>query len=180
MRKILFALISVATLALVGCDDNYTPSVSLDKAFKDRYPTATQVEWEREHGHRVADFYINGQECEAWYTRDGRWVMTLFDIEYSDLPAAVKAAFEVELAPRRLWMMSSAWSATMPIRSISSRPSRWSMTDLPTSTSTMPTTAHYCATRPRAGATISTTTCNKVCRHHKERGNPWVASLFIA
>ena len=96
MKRVLFAIIGIATLAFVGCDDDYTPSTSLNQAFQDRYPNATHVEWERERGHRVAEFYINGQECEAWYTASGKWVMTLFDIKYSDLPAAVKRAFETE------------------------------------------------------------------------------------
>ena len=79
MKKVLFALIGIATLAFVGCDDDYTPSTSLNQAFQDRYPNATHVEWERERGHRVAEFYFNGQECEAWYTASGKWVMTLFN-----------------------------------------------------------------------------------------------------
>lgn len=96
MRNFLFALFGVAALALVGCDDDYTPSVSLNQAFKEMYPNATHIEWERERGHAVAEFYLDGQECEAWYTRDGRWVMTLFDIRYQELPSAVRTAFEAE------------------------------------------------------------------------------------
>lgn len=98
MRKFVFAFIAViATVLVVGCDD-YNAPTSLRKAFTERYPTAVDVEWEKKRGYAVADFHIPGQtgECEAWYTKSGEWVMTKFDIRYSELPEAVRTAFENE------------------------------------------------------------------------------------
>lgn len=98
MRKLVFALVAVlATTLVVGCDDYNAPS-SMRQAFAERYPTAVDVEWEKKRGYAVADFHIPGQhgECEAWYTKRGEWVMTKFDMKYSELPAAVRSSFENE------------------------------------------------------------------------------------
>ena len=96
MRKILFAAIAfIASLGFVACDD-YDAPTSMRNAFYDQYPTAVDVEWERKHGYAVAEFHIPGQrgDCEAWYTKGGEWVMSKFDINYNDLPSAVRTAFE--------------------------------------------------------------------------------------
>ena len=53
------------------------------------------VEWKKKHSYAVAEFYLPGQgECEAWYTKAGAWVMTAYDMKYSDLPVAVRDSFE--------------------------------------------------------------------------------------
>lgn len=95
MRKFIFtAFAVVAALGLFACD-NYDAPTSLRNAFSDKYPTAVDVEWERKRGYAVAEFTLPGQgECEAWYTKGGEWVMTKYDIKYSDLPQAVRVAFE--------------------------------------------------------------------------------------
>lgn len=87
----------VAALGFVACDD-YNAPTSTRAAFNERYPNAVDVEWERKRGYAVAEFHIPGQrgECEAWYTKSGEWVMTKFDITYSEPPQAVRTAFETE------------------------------------------------------------------------------------
>ena len=70
------AIAAVVALALYACD-NYDAPTSLRNAFYDKYPTAVDVEWEKNRGYAVADFTLPGQgECEAWYTKGGEWVMT--------------------------------------------------------------------------------------------------------
>ncbi|MBR4029286.1 MAG: PepSY-like domain-containing protein [Alistipes sp.] len=95
MKRLFLAFIVVAAMTLgVGCEKYDAPS-SARNAFKDQYPTAVDVEWERKHGYAVVDFYIPGTgECEAWYKKDGTWMMTSFDMRYNDLPQAVRTAFE--------------------------------------------------------------------------------------
>ena len=84
-------------LFAVGCDDDFTPPAQLSTSFYDTYPNAVDVEWEKKRGYVVAEFHIPGQgECEAWYTKGGEWVMTRYDIKFSDLPAAVQTAFVSE------------------------------------------------------------------------------------
>lgn len=102
MRKIFFGVL--AALTFVGCDKEYDAPAGTRAAFAAAYPTAVDVEWEREHGYAVAEFEIPGvsNDCEAWYTLDGVWVLTSYEIAYSALPQAVRTAFEAEygkLAP---------------------------------------------------------------------------------
>ena len=92
----LFAVLIAAT-TLIACDDDYNAPQTTRAEFQTQYPNAVDVEWEKKRGYVVADFHIPGQgECEAWYTKGGEWVMTKFDIKFSDLPAAVQTAFVSE------------------------------------------------------------------------------------
>lgn len=95
MRKFLFAVIAFVGVSTVGCD-NYKAPESLRSEFSAQYPNAIDVEWERRRGHVVAEFEIPGvsDDCEAWYTKSGKWLMTEFKIQYSELPQAVRTSFE--------------------------------------------------------------------------------------
>lgn len=96
MRRLMFAIMTVVALAIVGCD-HYDAPTSIRNTFSSEYPSAVDVEWKKRHDYVVAEFYLPGQgECEAWYTKGGKWVMTKYDIKYSELPAAVRTAFETE------------------------------------------------------------------------------------
>ena len=91
----LFAVLIAAT-TLIACDDYNAPQTTRAE-FQTQYPNAVDVEWEKKRGYVVAEFHIPGQgECEAWYTKGGEWVMTKYDIKFSDLPAAVQTAFVTE------------------------------------------------------------------------------------
>ncbi|MBQ5922528.1 MAG: PepSY-like domain-containing protein [Alistipes sp.] len=92
----LFAVLIAAT-TLIACDDDYNAPQTTRAEFQTQYPNAVDVEWEKKRGYVVAEFHIPGQgECEAWYTKGGEWVMTKYDIKFSDLPAAVQTAFVSE------------------------------------------------------------------------------------
>jgi hypothetical protein len=92
----LFAMLIAAT-TLIACDDDYNAPQTTRAEFQTQYPNAVDVEWEKKRGYVVAEFHIPGQgECEAWYTKGGEWVMTRYDIKFSDLPAAVQTAFVTE------------------------------------------------------------------------------------
>lgn len=92
----LFAVLIAAT-TLIACDDDYNAPQTTRAEFQTQYPNAVDVEWEKKRGYVVAEFHIPGQgECEAWYTKGGEWVMTKYDIKFSDLPAAVQIAFVSE------------------------------------------------------------------------------------
>ena len=96
MKKIMFALMAVVALFAVGCDDDYNAPQATRSEFKTQYPNAVDVEWERRRGHIVCEFELPGvsRDCEAWYTKDGAWVMTEFKIRYDELPQPVRTAFE--------------------------------------------------------------------------------------
>ncbi len=99
MRRLFFAALAfVASTLIIGCDDDYNAPTSMRQTLKEQYPTAVDVEWEKKHQHIVAEFHLQGQrgDCEAWYTKSGKWLMTKFDMSYTDLPIAVRNAFEGE------------------------------------------------------------------------------------
>ena len=98
MKKILFFAASIMALFAVGCDKDSTPDASLSTTFKQTYPDAVDVEWERERNHLVAEFKLPGisNDCEAWFTKSGSWVLTTYKIAYSSLPDAVRNSFESE------------------------------------------------------------------------------------
>ena len=94
MKRLLFLFTLLTTITLGGCEKYDAPS-SVRNTFKEQYPTAVDVEWERKHGYAVVDFYLPGSgECEAWYKTSGTWVMTAYDMLYNNLPQAVRTAFE--------------------------------------------------------------------------------------
>ena len=94
MKRLLFLFTLLKTITLGGCEKYDAPS-SVRNTFKEQYPTAVDVEWERKHGYAVVDFYLPGSgECEAWYKTSGTWVMTAYDMLYNNLPQAVRTAFE--------------------------------------------------------------------------------------
>ena len=85
----------LAGIAFAGCeDDNIKVDTAIDNAFRQQYPDATRVEWEKKQGYYVADFRLNNTDAEAWYDRQGAWRMTERDVRYEQLPATVKTAFE--------------------------------------------------------------------------------------
>lgn len=97
MKRFVYIIIAAIVTCVTTACDHYDAPTSTRSAFEQRYPSAVDVEWEKRRGYAVAEFRIPGQgECEAWYTKDGKWVMTRFDIKYSELPIAVRTAFETE------------------------------------------------------------------------------------
>lgn len=98
--KNFFLLLAAGTfaLALQSCDDDNNGGISvpteLSAALTQEHPNARRVEWETKGTYYVADFYEDNFEKEAWFTRDGVWQMTETDIRYTDLPAAVRSAYE--------------------------------------------------------------------------------------
>ena len=95
MKRLLFLFTLLTTISLSsGCEKYDAPS-SVRNTFKEQYPSAVDVEWERKRGYAVVEFYLPGiGECEAWYKQSGTWVMTSYDMLYNDLPQAVRTAFE--------------------------------------------------------------------------------------
>lgn len=71
------------------------PPAAVQAAFRKQFPNATEVEWEQENGFVwEAEFAQEGQELEAIYWKDGRFIATERDIAVAELPAAVRAKLE--------------------------------------------------------------------------------------
>lgn len=112
MRKLLLLLMLPLSVLFASCsqdDDNITQSDVIDevsKQFKKDYPSATDVKWNMVEDYAVALFNLDAQakssattySHKAWYKNHKehahRKYMWERDIDYRDLPVAVKAAFE--------------------------------------------------------------------------------------
>lgn len=88
----LLGLALCGMVAFTGCDDdnNYLPVQTITKAFDEKYPNAGKVEWETKNGYEVADFYLNGNDTEAWFNNTGKWIMTKTEIDFGQLPEAIR------------------------------------------------------------------------------------------
>lgn len=95
--------LSVLALAICGmltfssCDDddnNYQPDTTVTKSFDTKYPNADRVKWENKNGYQVADFHEGKNEAEAWFDNNGNWLLTKTEIDYGQLPQAVRESLE--------------------------------------------------------------------------------------
>lgn len=98
MKKLVFwAMMTLGVISLQSCDkeddNNLQISAGLQEAFDARYPHASRVDWERTGEFYEAEFTENGGEHKAWFTFEGVWVMTEYDIPFTQLPQAVQDAF---------------------------------------------------------------------------------------
>lgn len=95
-KFLMVALLAMGLVAMTtSCDDdNYTPEDIYVQAFQQLYPEASRVEWEDKQGYKVADFRYQNKETEAWFDQSAKWMMTETDLLYTDLPAAIRTAFE--------------------------------------------------------------------------------------
>lgn len=100
MRKlVLGAMIALGAISLQSCDKDddgkLQVTAELQEAFEAKYPNvSSHVDWTRNGEFYEAGFSESGYENKAWFTTDGVWVMTEYDIRYEQLPEAVKEAFE--------------------------------------------------------------------------------------
>ncbi|MDR0659690.1 MAG: PepSY-like domain-containing protein [Prevotellaceae bacterium] len=93
---LLAALVIGFTFSIQSCNDDDNHGINnsaVENAFAAKYPSINRVDWEIKGNYYVADFWLNGLECEAWFTWDGDWQLTETDITFDQLPAAVKTAF---------------------------------------------------------------------------------------
>lgn len=67
-----------------------TPPDAVTAAFKQMFPTVTDVKWGKEDGTEwEGEFTLNGNEMSANFSEDGKWIETETEIEISALPTAV-------------------------------------------------------------------------------------------
>lgn len=97
MMKIqILAMMFIAALTFGACnDDNDKVSVpeNISNALKNKYPLATNVEWEQKGNYLVADCRMNGKEVNVWFNSLAEWQLTETDFLWNDLPGVVQAAF---------------------------------------------------------------------------------------
>ncbi|HEV7380090.1 MAG TPA: PepSY-like domain-containing protein [Dyadobacter sp.] len=80
---------------------NSVPSVVMN-VFKQKFPKATDVEWERKGELYKVEFEIGRKEHAVWINGAGNVEKHKLDISNSDLPAAVKTAIASEYKGYRI------------------------------------------------------------------------------
>lgn len=98
----LMALFAAVSLASCSDDDEYKDikptnvPTSVASQFSQMYPAAKYVEWEVYGQYYVADFKHNNLDLDAWFSPDGRWLMTETDYNNSvaSLPVLMQNAFQ--------------------------------------------------------------------------------------
>ena len=83
----------VATAATSVAQVRKIPS-EVTEAFKQKYPTATNVEWRDKLSNFSAVFESDNVQYEARFNSKGEWQLTENEIEESDLPEVVKDGFD--------------------------------------------------------------------------------------
>ncbi len=93
MRKnMILMLLAVAAISF-SCK-KIDDTNALMQAFNTMFPGNDDANWETKGGYEVATFTEDGNETNAWFDDDGNWYMTDTDIDYTELPQAVRTAFE--------------------------------------------------------------------------------------
>lgn len=80
-----------------GNPGNNTPPQAVVEQFNSQFPDAKDVTWEAQaSGYYTASFttpeYPQGS-TKAWYSNEGQWGMTHYEISFQQLPEAIKTAF---------------------------------------------------------------------------------------
>jgi hypothetical protein len=97
-----FIMMAMGAATLSGCvsgDPSYNgvPD-AVSRAFNAEYSGADNLAWENRSvssaSYYRATFRQNGNEVEVWYAPDGTWYMTITEMPYASIPAAVKTSFE--------------------------------------------------------------------------------------
>tara|TARA_R110001606_G_scaffold79882_4_gene184269 strand:+ start:1133 stop:1591 length:459 start_codon:yes stop_codon:yes gene_type:complete len=90
MKKItLFTVLSIL-LAFTSCDKEEVAPKQVTDAFTEKFPTATDVDWEKESDTEwEAEFKIDGKEHSSNFMQDGTWVETEYEVEETKIPELV-------------------------------------------------------------------------------------------
>jgi hypothetical protein len=94
MKKIVLLGFSIFLFALsINAQIRKIPA-GVTESFKQKYSTATNVEWKDRITSYVATFEQDGKKHDAYFDDDGTWKQTETEIDQSELPAAVNDGFQ--------------------------------------------------------------------------------------
>lgn len=98
MKTKLLSLLGIALIAFFAAscssdDDKNSIDVpnAVLTAFNNEYPTVVSPTWEFEDPYYVAKFKYNGNETDVWYNTAGTMLLTVEELQSSQLPQAIKA-----------------------------------------------------------------------------------------
>ena len=94
---VMMMCVTVVTFSACSDDDNDDKSINVPEAvaqaLKQKYPSATDVEWEQKGSYYVADCGLDSKDSNIWFDANGNWWMTESEIYWNDVPGAVQTAF---------------------------------------------------------------------------------------
>jgi hypothetical protein len=92
MGKILFIGLVLGAFSIA-----LSVPLEVERAFTERYPSATAGKWEVDsNGYWESRFKIGDLEYRADFTREGHWIESERSIDFEDLPDAVQRAIRLE------------------------------------------------------------------------------------
>lgn len=97
MKRITLLAITGLLLSFTACNKEVEAPLKVKDAFTKKFPTATNVEWEKESDTEwEAEFKFNGKEHSSNFMQDGTWVETEYEISKSEIPQAVMNAINTD------------------------------------------------------------------------------------
>ena len=117
MKKIIHYLLPVIILVTIGntvsAQFGTIPS-SVTESFKEKYPTATNVEWQSKLSSYSVVFLLDSNKHEARYNKKGIWQETESEVSLEELPAEVKDGFDKSKYATDEWEMESIHKIETP------------------------------------------------------------------
>ncbi|HHH53808.1 MAG TPA: hypothetical protein ENK91_09135 [Bacteroidetes bacterium] len=101
MKKVsmLLAVFAVMILTQACAQTNSKVPAKVKAAFTQKFPTAKKAKWDKENATEwEVEFKMNREKYSANFSSDGVWKETEYEIEKSDIPAAVKQSLNNEFA----------------------------------------------------------------------------------
>ncbi|MCK7591344.1 PepSY-like domain-containing protein [Subsaxibacter sp. CAU 1640] len=95
MKKITLLTLTGILLSFIACDKDNSAPQKVKDAFAQKFPNATNVEWEKESDAEwEAEFKLNGKEHSSNFMDDGTWVETEYEVSEADVPQVVLEALK--------------------------------------------------------------------------------------
>ncbi len=91
---LLLALALIVTTSTVSFAQVRKIPSEVTEAFKQKYPTASNVEWRDKLSNFSAVFESDNVQYEARFNSKGEWQLTENEIDESDLPEAVRDGYD--------------------------------------------------------------------------------------
>lgn len=102
MKKLIVFLCMVPVVAIAQqIDRGNVPSVVIN-SFQQKYPGASDTEWEKDSTNYKVEFKVKSTEQEVWFTPSGSIVKHEEEIAAAGLPEAVKQALKANFSSYRV------------------------------------------------------------------------------
>ena len=92
-------MMCMTALTFSACSDDDSDDKSINvpeavtQALKQKYPSATDVDWKQKSSYFVAVCWLDGKDSNIWFDANGNWWMTESEVYWNDVPGAVQTAF---------------------------------------------------------------------------------------